>query len=47
MIDFKSVKEEYEKEYGLINSSTRLALTLLAAFFLDWRRISAASSAGR
>ena len=30
-----------------INSSTRLALTLLAAFLLDWRRISAASSAGR
>lgn len=30
MIDFKSVKEEYEKEYGLINSSTRLPRVTVA-----------------
>ena len=40
--------DEEEAFWALtINSSTRLALTLLAAFLLDWRRISAASSAGR
>jgi hypothetical protein len=40
--------DEEEAFWALtINSSTRPALTLLAAFLLDWRRISAASSAGR